>query len=72
VVVHDGLVHGRLPVGFLRRSAYLRRVVAAHRVHHARGGAPYGLFLGPWVLRRDASRRKMQGTVRLARKVTGR
>lgn len=72
VVVHDGLVHGRLPVGFLNRIVYLRRVAAAHRVHHAKGGAPYGLFLGPWVLRRDAARRKMQTTLRLAQKHSSR
>lgn len=46
-VVHDGLVHGRLPVGFLRRSAWIRRIEAAHKVHHRDGKAPYGLFAGP-------------------------
>ena len=48
LVVHDGLVHGRLPVGGLARFAYLRAVVAAHRFHHTKNGAPYGLFLGPF------------------------
>jgi len=49
VTVHDGLVHGRLPVAFLERSAFLRRVKEAHERHHHNGGrAPYGLFLGPW------------------------
>lgn len=52
VVVHDGLVHGRLPVAFLRRSRWLRRVRDAHRVHHARGEAPYGFFFGPLELMR--------------------
>lgn len=52
IVVHDGLVHGRLPVGFLERWPYMQRVRAAHRVHHTRHGGPYGLFLGPWVLDR--------------------
>lgn len=65
-IVHDGLVHGRLPVGVLRRSSYLRRVVAAHRVHHKLGGAPYGLFTGPWVLRRMARARKSKTAARLA------
>ena len=56
VIVHDGLVHGRLPVGFLRRSRYLRGVERAHRVHHLgdRGGPPYGLFFGLWELTRAA------------------
>ena len=52
VVVHDGLVHGRLPVAFLARVAWLRRVRDAHRVHHARGAEPYGFFLGPHELTR--------------------
>lgn len=52
VIVHDGLVHGRLPVAFLARFAVLRRIQSAHRVHHARGAAPYGLFLGPRELTR--------------------
>lgn len=48
LVVHDGLVHGRLPVKGLARFAYLRDVVAAHRFHHTKNGAPYGLFRGPF------------------------
>jgi beta-carotene 3-hydroxylase len=52
VLVHDGLVHGRLPVSALGRIPYLARVRDAHLVHHRRGAAPYGLFLGPWVVAR--------------------
>ena len=52
VVVHDGFVHGRLPVRFLARVGWLRRVREAHAVHHARGAAPYGFFLGPQELKR--------------------
>lgn len=52
LVVHDGLVHGRLPVRALGRIPYFARVARAHRVHHATGHAPYGLFLGPWERRR--------------------
>ncbi len=50
LVVHDGLVHERLPVSGLLRFEYFRRVRDAHLVHHttARGKAPYGLFFGPW------------------------
>lgn len=55
-VVHDGLVHGRLPVAFLERFAYFRRVKESHNAHHigGRDRAPYGLFLGPWELARAA------------------
>lgn len=47
LVVHDGLVHERLPVAFLAKLPYFKRIRAAHLVHHARGGVPYGLFRGP-------------------------
>lgn len=52
VVVHDGFVHGRLPVQGLARSRFFRRVRAAHRMHHRTGGAPYGLFAGVREMRR--------------------
>lgn len=51
VVVHDGLVHGRLPVEVLARIPYFARVRDAHRLHHKKGArGPYGLFLGPWEM----------------------
>lgn len=50
-IVHDGYIHGRLPVGFLGRSRWMRRIKSAHRAHHVRGEEPYGLFLGPQELR---------------------
>lgn len=59
LVVHDGLVHGRLPVAFLAKLRYFKRVRAAHRVHHERGGVPYGLFRGPEELL--AARRSGRG-----------
>ncbi|XVE64794.1 hypothetical protein DITRI_Ditri07aG0130400 [Diplodiscus trichospermus] len=50
--VHDGLVHRRFPVGPIATVPYLRRVAAAHQLHHADKfhGVPYGLFLGPQEL----------------------
>ncbi|PSS33035.1 Beta-carotene hydroxylase [Actinidia chinensis var. chinensis] len=47
--VHDGLVHKRFPVGPIAKVPYLRRVAAAHQIHHTDKfkGVPYGLFLGP-------------------------
>ena len=59
-VVHDGLAHGRLPVAFLRRSRWLRRIRAAHEIHHRQGGAPYGLFAGPAELKADRARVRAQ------------
>ena len=52
VVVHDGFVHGRLPVQGLARLRFFRRVRAAHRMHHRTGGPPYGLFAGVGEMRR--------------------
>lgn len=46
-LVHDGYIHGRLPLGFLDRFRWLRRIKSAHRAHHVTGEVPYGLFLGP-------------------------
>ncbi len=34
-VVHDGLVHRRLPFPRKTRGTYLKRLVQAHRLHHA-------------------------------------
>ncbi len=60
VVVHDGLVHGRLPVRFLLRSRYMRGVAKAHRVHHLPNtdGAPFGLFFGVSELARATRARR--------------
>lgn len=56
--VHDGFIHGRLPVAFLGRFAWLRRVRNAHHAHHHREhAAPFGLFLGPQELRALQRRR---------------
>jgi beta-carotene 3-hydroxylase len=44
MTVHDGFVHGRLPVGFLERSSYFRWVRDSHLVHHRGNHGPYGLF----------------------------
>jgi beta-carotene 3-hydroxylase len=34
-VVHDGLVHGRWPFQYVPKRGYLKRLVQAHRLHHA-------------------------------------
>jgi beta-carotene 3-hydroxylase len=55
VIVHDGFVHGRLPVAWLARFRFFRRVRGAHRIHHRTGGAPYGLFAGTSEIRHDTA-----------------
>ena len=48
---HDGLVHGRLPLRHVPRSTYLKRIVQAHRLHHAvetrEGGLSFGFLVAP-------------------------
>jgi beta-carotene 3-hydroxylase len=49
-LAHDGLVHRRFPMPRAGRSRYLRRLVSAHRLHHAvrtREGAVSFGFLWP-------------------------
>ena len=52
-LLHDGLVHRRLPVGPVPRSAYLKRLVQAHRLHHAtrgrEGAVSFGFLYAPPV-----------------------
>ena len=64
VVVHDGLVHGRLPVARLGRWRWLARVRHAHLVHHRSASAPYGLFAGPWERARFERRSAHRVTLR--------
>lgn len=69
VVVHDGLVHGRLPVEKLAKLRYFERVREAHLLHHKKGArGPYGLFLGPWEAAWENKRLASEGPVRLQAK----
>ncbi|AEG91849.1 sterol desaturase family protein [Ramlibacter tataouinensis] len=49
--VHDGLVHQRWPFRYLPRNRYLRRLVQAHRLHHAmhtrEGAVSFGFLVAP-------------------------
>jgi beta-carotene 3-hydroxylase len=56
-LVHDGFIHRRLPLP-KRLTRALRPLASAHRAHHRHGGAPYGLFASPWLLRRANERRR--------------
>lgn len=54
-VIHDGLVHGRLGFRAIPRSRYLKRLVQAHRLHHAvrerDGAVSFGFLYAPPVRR---------------------
>lgn len=57
-LVHDGLVHQRWPFRFHPRRGYLKRLVQAHRLHHASGGKEGAVsfgFLYPADVRRLAA-----------------
>ncbi|CAM8903419.1 hypothetical protein QQ045_010787 [Rhodiola kirilowii] len=60
--VHDGLVHRRFPVGPIADVPYLRKVAAAHQLHHTEkfNGVPYGLFLGPRELEEVGGSEELQ------------
>lgn len=50
---HDWIVHQRLPHRIVPRSAYFKRIVQAHRLHHAvesrRGAVSFGFLYAPPV-----------------------
>jgi beta-carotene 3-hydroxylase len=50
-LVHDGLVHQRWPFRYMPRNRYVRRLVQAHRLHHAvrtrEGGVSFGFLIVP-------------------------
>ncbi len=63
-ILHDGLVHRRLPLVRAPRSGYLKRLVQAHRLHHAvkdrDGAVSFGFLYAPPVkrLRRELRERQ--------------
>ena len=48
---HDWIVHKRLPHNYVPRSAYMKRIVQAHRLHHAietkHGTVSFGFLVAP-------------------------
>lgn len=48
---HDVIVHRRLPTRYLPKSAYMKRIVQAHRLHHVvetkHGTVSYGFLVAP-------------------------
>lgn len=48
---HDVIVHKRLPHRYVARSAYMKRIVQAHRLHHAvetkEGAVSFGFLVAP-------------------------
>lgn len=66
-VLHDGLVHRRFPIGRVPRNQYLKRLIQAHRLHHAvhrkDGAVSFGFLYAPPVRQlRDELRRGNSGS----------
>ncbi len=57
-IVHDGLVHGRL-FRYIPKRGYLKRLVQAHKLHHATIGKEGGVSFG-FVLARDPAKLKAE------------
>jgi beta-carotene 3-hydroxylase len=64
---HDVIVHRRLPTRYLPRSTYMKRIVQAHRLHHAvetkEGGVSFGFLVAPdpAALKEELRRRGRRG-----------
>ena len=43
---HDVIVHRRMPHRYIPKSSYMKRIVQAHRLHHAVESKHYGLSFG--------------------------
>jgi beta-carotene 3-hydroxylase len=69
-LIHDGLVHQRW-FRWVPRKGYARRLVQAHRLHHATIGKAGGVSFGflwaraPDILKRDLARQRESGLVTL-------
>ncbi|HWK34997.1 beta-carotene hydroxylase [Sphingomonas sp.] len=63
---HDVIVHRRLPLRWLPRGRYLKRIVQAHRLHHAvetrRGAVSFGFLWAPRPDVLKAALRRGRGT----------
>ena len=64
--LHDGLVHERWPLRVVVRHTYLKRLVQAHRLHHAvhsrDGAVSFGFLYAPPVHRVRAQLQRRQGS----------
>jgi len=62
---HDIIVHRRIETGYVPRSAYMKRVVQAHRLHHAvvsrQGAVSFGFIWAPPI---DRLRRQLEANRR--------
>ena len=64
---HDIIVHRRVTTGYVPRSSYMKRIVQAHRLHHAvetkQGTVSFGFIWAPKpeALKAELKRRELAG-----------
>ena len=64
---HDVIVHRRLPTRYLPKSAYMKRIISAHRLHHVvetkDGSVSFGFLVAPKPedLKAELKRRRNAG-----------
>ena len=69
---HDVIVHQRIPTRYLPKSAYMKRIVQAHRLHHVvetrEGNVSFGFLVAPRpeALKAELKRRGRAGVRRAA------
>ena len=64
-IFHDIIVHRRVPIPYRARSAYMKRIVQAHWVHHAtrtrEGAVSFGFIYSPPIDELKAARATHKG-----------
>ena len=53
-LVHDGVIHGRIPGMSRISSGTAVRLADAHQTHHRTNAEPYGMLWPQWTLRRKS------------------
>jgi beta-carotene 3-hydroxylase len=48
---HDFIVHRRIPIRYIPKSSYMKKIISAHRLHHAvetkQGTVSFGFLIAP-------------------------
>ena len=72
-IFHDVIVHKRLKTGYVPKSAYMKRIVQAHRLHHAvhtkEGTVSFGFVFAPRVDHLKAELKRLGSIERSPRNV---
>jgi beta-carotene 3-hydroxylase len=65
-LAHDGLVHNRWPFKIVPKNNYLKRLVQAHRLHHAvhgrEGCVSFGFLYAPEIVQLKRELRQLHNS----------